>query len=166
MESVTKGTTDYHTSKAMRFLFVNLPPKSVDAIYSVLANAINGCKRYGLKTRFVTFDQRLYAKVVNMVAFSTRNNELSSVVVRLGDFHLKKISETENFREWKPLKRQIPFVTFRVNTLWFELHYIILHVFRELYMCFVNTSSVEQLSWFVYWPLLWVCLGSSAFQLK
>jgi len=68
--------------------FVNLPPGSLNAIYSVLAYAANEFKRYEQQTCFVTFDQPLYAKAVNMVASSPTNSELSSVVVRLGGFHL------------------------------------------------------------------------------
>ena len=37
---------------------------------------------------FVTFDQPLYVKAVDMVAASVNGNDLSSVVVRLGGFHL------------------------------------------------------------------------------
>jgi len=68
MELVTKGITDYQTSKVITLPFVNLPPSSLDTIYSVLAFAVNECKRYGQQTCFVTFDQPLYEKAVNMVA--------------------------------------------------------------------------------------------------
>ena len=88
MELVTKGITDYQTSKVITLPFVNLPPSSLDTIYSVLAFAVNECKRYGQQTCFVTFDQPLYEKAVNMVASSASNSDLSSVIVRLGGFHL------------------------------------------------------------------------------
>jgi hypothetical protein len=88
MELVTKGNTNYQTSKVITLPFVNLPPSSLDAIYTVLKFAANECKKYGQQTCFVTFDQPLYVKAVDIVAASISDNELSSVIVRLGGFHL------------------------------------------------------------------------------
>ncbi|XP_028418322.1 uncharacterized protein LOC114543611 [Dendronephthya gigantea] len=88
MELVTKGIINYQTSKVITLPFVNLPPSSLDAIYTVLKFAANECEKYGQQTCFVTFDQPLYVKAVDMVAASSSGSELSSVIVRLGGFHL------------------------------------------------------------------------------
>ena len=84
----SKGNTNHQTSKVITLPFVNLPPSSLDAIYTVLKFAANKCKKYGQQTCFVPFDQPLYVKAVDMVAASANDNDLLSVVVRLGGFHL------------------------------------------------------------------------------
>ena len=49
--------------------------------------ATKTCK-IAMQTCFVTFDQPLYHKAVKMVSSGTADGDLSSIVVRLGGFHL------------------------------------------------------------------------------
>ena len=131
MELVTKGITDYQTSKVIRSPFSNLlPPRAwTQFILPLHMQSINTkvttCRH--ASSHLISH----CAKVVNMVACSVSNGELSSVVVRL-DEKSENISETENFKDRKPLKRNIHFITFRVGTVWLELQYIVLYVYCEL----------------------------------
>ncbi len=88
MELVTNESKEYQTSKVVILPFVNLQPTSLDAIYTVLVFAAGECRRHGQKTCLVTFDQPLYAKAVDMVTAASSDDDLSSIVVRLGGFHL------------------------------------------------------------------------------
>ena len=88
METVTNNSGDYETSKVIILPFVNLQPTSLDAIYTALMFASEESKRQGQQTCLVTFDQPLYAKAVDMIAYAASGSELSSVVVRLGGLHL------------------------------------------------------------------------------
>lgn len=67
--------------------FLNAPPGNPVTIYSVLIDSV---QRRGHKQRcsFVTFDQALYCKATEIVATCNSDSPLSSVIVRLGGFHL------------------------------------------------------------------------------
>ena len=67
MELAIKGNTNHQTSKVITLPFVNLPPSSLDAIYTVLKFAANECKKYAQQTCLVAFNQPLYVKAVDMV---------------------------------------------------------------------------------------------------
>ena len=88
MALATEGSKTYQTSKVLILPFVNLQPSSLDAIYTVLAFAADKCEQEEQQTCVVTFDQPLYAKAVDMVAAESSDGKLSSVVIRLGGFHL------------------------------------------------------------------------------
>ena len=58
MELAIKGNTNHQTSKVITLPFVNLPPSSLDAIYTV---------HLDIYTCLVAFNQPLYVKAVDMV---------------------------------------------------------------------------------------------------
>jgi len=144
VELVTKAITDHQTSKVIRLPFVNLPPRSFYAVYSVLAHVIN--KRKGSDKRHVSSHlishcrQKLWTRWPSQPV--TVNSHMSCKARR---FPSEKISETENFRDRKYLKRKIPCITFHVDTAWFELKYVALHVYCGL----KSPNSVEHVSWIV-----------------
>lgn len=86
METVTSHRS-YQRSRTLILPFLNAPPANMDTLYSVLLNAV---ERLGNNQKgcFVTFDQPLYYKAREIVASSGRDSPLSSVIVRLGGFHL------------------------------------------------------------------------------
>ena len=88
MERATVGDKSYQISRVIPMPFVNLDPTDVRAIYTAVMVAVDQCRARGQKTCFVTFDQPLYWKAVDMVASSGPAGELSSVIVRLGGFHM------------------------------------------------------------------------------
>lgn len=65
MEAIT-DSQKYQKAHIIFFPFVNLPPSSLDCINSVLVLAAAECKKLGLKTRFVTFDQLFNLKTNEM----------------------------------------------------------------------------------------------------
>lgn len=68
--------------------FVNLDPGNPSAIYTALMFATRECRRQNQKSCFVTFDQSLYRKGVEIVALHGMDGKLREVVIRLGEFHL------------------------------------------------------------------------------
>lgn len=66
MEAIT-DSREYQKADINFLPFVNLPPSSLDCINLVLIYAAEKCKKLGLKTCFVTFDQPLYIKARNIV---------------------------------------------------------------------------------------------------
>ena len=65
--------------------FINLEPSNPSTIYTALCYAQKLCDDNNLRVCIVTFDQPLYQKASEIVASS---NQLQTVVVRLGGFHL------------------------------------------------------------------------------
>ncbi|ELU13381.1 hypothetical protein CAPTEDRAFT_209293 [Capitella teleta] len=65
--------------------FINLQPTNPSSIYTALNFAREQSSLHGMETCFVTFDQPLYAKAIEIVA---SDEILQGVVVRLGGFHL------------------------------------------------------------------------------
>lgn len=75
----------YQQSQIICLPFVNASPSDYSTIYSVLKYSARNANKLGLQYCFVTFDQPLYLKAVDIVA-SRSDEDLSNVVVRLGDF--------------------------------------------------------------------------------
>jgi hypothetical protein len=65
--------------------FINLQPTNPSSIYTALNFAREQSSLHGMETCFVTFDQPLYAKAIEIVA---SDEILQGVVVRLDGFHL------------------------------------------------------------------------------
>ena len=86
MEKITSKQT-FEKTRTLCLPFLNAPPGSPDTIYSVLLDSV---QRRGDKQKscFVTFDQPLYYKAREIVASSNSDSPLTSVIVRLGGFHM------------------------------------------------------------------------------
>lgn len=79
----------YEVSHILCLPFVNLPPSSHDAVFTVLKFAADEIQKTEQTICFVTFDQPLYSKARAITGSSNAcNRDLSNVVVRLGGFHL------------------------------------------------------------------------------
>ncbi|KAF4527646.1 hypothetical protein B566_EDAN010870, partial [Ephemera danica] len=88
MQIVTKNQIEYDTSKILFLPFINLSATDPHAIYTALIFAERQCKNLNQSSCFVTFDQPLFVKAMDITTASAKVNELRSVVVRLGGFHL------------------------------------------------------------------------------
>lgn len=81
----------YDTSKIIPLSFLNHLPSNYDTIFTVLVQAADYSKKFKQDTMFVTFDQPLWQKSREILASVDPKNDpynLSSVIVRLGGFHL------------------------------------------------------------------------------
>lgn len=93
MSELTKFKS-YEMSKIKCLPFINLPPSSHDALFSVLKYTENFLMSENVKQSsvFLTFDQPLYSKAHDMlqqlIHTSVEKNGFSKVIVRLGGFHL------------------------------------------------------------------------------
>ncbi|KYM99414.1 hypothetical protein ALC62_09846 [Cyphomyrmex costatus] len=84
-------TWPYSTLKIIPLPFINNPPTDFDTIFTSLVEAANKCQNQEQKFVFVTFDQPLYYKACEILASVNPENDpynLSSVIARLGGFHL------------------------------------------------------------------------------
>jgi len=88
MECAVALSKTYVKSKVMPLPFINLPATDSKSIYTALKLAADECRSRSDRFCFVTFDQPLYIIAVDIVAACGPTEELSSVVVRLGGFHL------------------------------------------------------------------------------
>lgn len=75
---------DYVTSEISVLPFINAPPSDWNTVYTTL---ISAAKKSGQTSCLVTFDQPLYKKAREILAF-TSEPLLENVIVRLGGFHL------------------------------------------------------------------------------
>lgn len=87
MEQVTEELP-YDDSKILYLPFMNAPPTDNTTVHTTLLHACKTGNACGQQTKFVTFDQQLYWKAVDILATLRDNEELKNVVVRLGGFHL------------------------------------------------------------------------------
>ncbi|CAH2218497.1 jg2186 [Pararge aegeria aegeria] len=85
MESITNHLS-YAKSRILFLPFVNAQPSNYDTIYTVLNQARLKSSEIDQKHCFVTFDQPLYYKAREIIECC--KHELTSVIVRLGGFHL------------------------------------------------------------------------------
>ena len=85
MQSAMQNEGNYDVSEITALPFINNNPSDCSTLYTALCYAKSQCHKAGQKTCFVTFDQPLYIKSVEIVKSSP---DLSGVVVRLGGFHL------------------------------------------------------------------------------
>jgi len=88
MQLMTNNNTNYQISQVVVLSFINLQPTNMDVIYSALMFSSKECERNKQKTCLVTLDQPLYAKAFDIVAACRNSGKLSSIVVRLGGFHI------------------------------------------------------------------------------
>ncbi|XP_043285283.1 uncharacterized protein [Venturia canescens] len=86
MENVNKDK-QYVISRIVCLPFLNSPPGNYDTIYTVLNLAAERMKSKNQNIAFVTFDQPLYMKAMEIMHCSDDPN-LKNVVIRLGGFHL------------------------------------------------------------------------------
>ena len=86
MKSAVKNGT-WDVSHVLPIPFINLPPGNMTTLYSALTFAANQSKTRN-QTCIVTFDQPLFLKSVDIVTSEPSDSLVSSVVVRLGGFHL------------------------------------------------------------------------------
>lgn len=80
----------YVESKIICLPFVNLPPSSEDAIFSVIQYAVQNRKfsSDNQSCTFLTFDQPLYWKAHSMLTSSEDIFSDANVILQLGGFHL------------------------------------------------------------------------------
>ena len=78
----------YQMSRVIPLPFINSAPSDRNTIFSALKYAFEEAKKMNLHTCFVTFDQPLYQKAVEMVKSFDNRNDMSRIIVRLGGFHL------------------------------------------------------------------------------
>lgn len=88
METLYESSESGSISKIDAVPFINLDPSNLTTIYTALKFAANQCREQGQTACFVTFDQPLYAKAVEIVTACGSSSDLSNVIVRLGGFHL------------------------------------------------------------------------------
>lgn len=86
MQEVTKQN-NFQVSEVLYLPFINLPPSSYDGLHTAICTAIENCLSMGQKTCIITFDQPLYMKAKD-IACTLEEPQRSSVVIRLGGFHL------------------------------------------------------------------------------
>lgn len=77
----------YKCSRVAFLPFIHAPPTEYDTILTSLLAASERTSTHGQKTCIVTYDQPLYLKARDIVE-TCQYPQLSSVVVRLGGFHL------------------------------------------------------------------------------
>lgn len=87
MERVTENKS-FVSSSILCLPFIKAPPTNYDTVYTALKTAAQKCEGQHQKICFVTFDQPLYIKAREIVASCGSDSDLSSVIVRLGGFHL------------------------------------------------------------------------------
>lgn len=85
MESSMNSSVQFETSEVKVLPFINKPAGNPSAIFTALVFASDQCRTVGQTTCFVTFDQPLYAKAVEIASSCP---QLTNVVIRLGGFHL------------------------------------------------------------------------------
>lgn len=66
--------------------FINAPPSNYDTIFTVLTTAVEKSKSLGENRCIITFDQPLYHKARNIIACSTYDSDLRSIILRIGRF--------------------------------------------------------------------------------
>ncbi|ELU04749.1 hypothetical protein CAPTEDRAFT_193022 [Capitella teleta] len=84
MQLASKGE-NYERTRIDILPFINRQPTNRSFIYTALNFAREQSSLHGMETCFVTFDQPLYAKAIEIVA---SDEILQGVVVRLDGFHL------------------------------------------------------------------------------
>ncbi|ELU12506.1 hypothetical protein CAPTEDRAFT_214834 [Capitella teleta] len=84
MQLASKGEI-YEKTRIEILPFIKMQPTNPSSIYTALNFAREQSSLHGMKTCFVTFDQPLCAKAIEIVA---SDEILQGVVVRLGGFHL------------------------------------------------------------------------------
>lgn len=87
MEEKT-ASRPFSKSQTLYLPFINAPASSYSTIYTALLTAARKCKSMKQDICCVTFDQPLYFKAREIISSSPADHELSTVVVRLGGFHL------------------------------------------------------------------------------
>lgn len=87
MQEAMNKTGSYHTSKIIPMPFINLDASNMTTINSALTYAASECKKRNTCC-IVTFDQPLFIKACEIVEGAENHSILSSVIVRLGGFHL------------------------------------------------------------------------------
>lgn len=87
-ERIYNTNTSYQVSAVLPLPFVNLNPNNPSTIYTCLLYAAEQCRKQNQSMVVVTFDQPLFIKAVEMVLSAAPGSPLSSVVVRLGGFHM------------------------------------------------------------------------------
>eukprot|EP00117_Sycon_ciliatum_P011697 scpid10404/ scgid5699/ len=65
---------------------VNASPTELSTVYGILKKCVSRCERAGMAFSLIVFDQAIYAKALDVI--SQRQDEFSSVVLRLGAFHV------------------------------------------------------------------------------
>ena len=79
---------EYSVSSTKILPFINRNPSDPSTIFTALTFAAEECKKLNQPLCSVTFDQPLFAKAAQIVADDGLSGPLSTVVVRLGGFHL------------------------------------------------------------------------------
>ena len=87
MQIAVDDGTICSTSRVMAVPFINLEPGNLTTLFSALRFAAEECTAKK-QCCIVTFDQPLYLKAVEITASADKNDILSSVIFRLGGFHL------------------------------------------------------------------------------
>ena len=77
----------YRMSKVICLPFVNASPNDVSTIYSVLKYSVQNTSKYKISNCFVTFDQPLYQKAVEVVK-SRCEEDVGKVHIQLVVFTL------------------------------------------------------------------------------
>lgn len=85
MKSFVKNSIPYEISEIKILPFINHPASEPSSVYTALIFASEEAKKFKQKHVFVTFDQALYVKAIEILA---SNPDLSNVIARLGGFHL------------------------------------------------------------------------------
>lgn len=78
---------DYSVSRILILPIINEDPSNPQTIYAALHCAANHAKQIQMDTCFVTFDYALWIKAKQILC-NTQDEELKSVQLRLGGFHL------------------------------------------------------------------------------
>ena len=85
MQGVCQG--GYPGQSLVTFLpFIDLNPTDLSCVYSTLKFVCDEAKRHGV-TPIVTFDQPLWWKAQTIVASEPHDEDLQSMILRLGGFH-------------------------------------------------------------------------------
>ena len=88
MDKLTQGLS-YEKCKLVALPFIDAPPSDNNTIYTALKYVATLSNDIGLQTSFVTFDQPLYKKAVEIIYTSDVTDSIANIKVRLGTFHLK-----------------------------------------------------------------------------
>lgn len=86
MSATVNGT--FEVTRVLAIPFINLDPGNLATIYSALRFAAEQVQKQGQKYCFVTFDQPLYIKAVDMVTAAEETDILQRLIIRLGGFHM------------------------------------------------------------------------------
>lgn len=78
---------EYSVSRVLVLSIIDQDPSNPQTIYTALHYAANHAKQVKMKTCFVTFDYALWIKA-RQILCNTQDEELKSVQLRLGGFHL------------------------------------------------------------------------------